>query len=413
VRVYTTVAFYPPAVFLLLGLGARLAPNADAALYAGRLVSVALCVFMLGIAFAVTKGRWTLIGLLAAVSPMAIFLASTFNPTGVEIAAGIAFAAVIVALARGESSRLVWCGFLASGVLLAVARPLGVLWIVIDVGLLIVLIGPRHLVRRFADESRLSRVAASVVGLAAVSTVVWDAVVDHSPHVGMHQALSEIGSSAHQLRGIVDQFVGLFGWLDVPLPHWLTLGALAIYVVLIVSALVAGRWRASLLLVGLGAAGYLVAIVLDAAIEIPFGFAVQARFLMPVSAMVLILAGFVVDRRCSAGLVSPSQPQRRRQLRSARWLSLLAATCALSLSILQLVGWLYNSRIAAVGFGGSWLFVTNALWVPPGGWTVLIVCASLGVLMLTVGVVALVLMMPTGDIDGVMACHRYAPHHAQ
>ena len=234
VRVDTTVAFYPPAVFLLLGLGARLAPNADAALYAGRLVSVALCVFMLGIAFAVTKGRWTLIGLLAAVSPMAIFLASTFNPTGVEVAAGIAFAAVIVALARGESSRLVWCGFLASGVLLAVARPLGVLWIVIDVGLLIVLIGPRHLVHRLADESRLSRVAASVVGLAAVSTAAWDAVVDHSPHVGMHQALSEIGSSVHQLSGTAQQFVGLFGWQDVPLPHRLTQGALAIYLILIV-----------------------------------------------------------------------------------------------------------------------------------------------------------------------------------
>jgi hypothetical protein len=398
VGVPSYVAFYPPAVVALLGLGARLAPNADDALYAGRLVSLLLCAGLLGVAFAVTRGRWVLVGLLAALSPMTLFLAATFNPSGVEISAGIAFAAVTVALASRTPSRLVWWAFLASGALLAVSRPVGFVWVVMDIALLAGLIGPRAFAHLFGDRPGiLSRVALGGVALAAVSTVAWESAIGHSPHSSWSQAWHEIGKSAHQLQAIVNQFVGNFGWVDSPMPHVAMLLALSAYGALIVVALALAGWRGRLSLLAFAAVTIVVAFVLDAAAQLPFGFGVQARYVMPVAVALPILAGWFVDRRLAGGRHGRHRraPRQPGVARDTPWSSLLAVVCMAGFGMLDFVGWLWNSHVSAVGARGTWSFIEHARWVPPGGWLPWVVLSVAGTLLLVAGMVTASLGPPT------------------
>jgi hypothetical protein len=385
-------------MFALLGLGARLAPNADDALYAGRLVSLLLCAGLLGAAFVVTRGRWVLVGLLAALSPMTLFLAATFNPSGVEISAGIAFAAVTVALASRAPSRLVWWAFLVSGALLAVSRPVGFVWVAMDVALLVGLIGPRPFAHLFRDHPRiLSRVALGVVALAAVSTVAWESAVGHSPHSSWDQAWHEIGRSAHQLQSILNQFVGNFGWVELRMPHIATLLALSAYGALIVVALVLAGWRGRLSLLAFAAVLIVVAFVLDAAAQLPYGFGVQARYVMPVAVALPILAGGLVDRRLADGRHGRHRPAHRRpgSARATLWSPPLAVACLAGFGTLDFVGWLWNSHVSAVGARGTWSFIDHARWVPPGGWLPWVVLSAAGTLLLVAGMITASLASPT------------------
>jgi hypothetical protein len=384
-RVSSYVAFYPPGAFLLLGLPARLAPNADDALYVGRLASLFVCTALLGVAFAVTKGRWAILGLLAAMSPMALFLASTFNPSGIEIAAGLAFSAVLVAMYARTPSNWLWAGFLVSGVLLSVARSLGFLWVLMDVVLLLALTGPRRFWDLLWHHGHVGRVATLIVGLAALSTLSWNEIVGHSPHASIHQALHEIGPSIDHLRSIIDQFVGIFGWVDISMPHGITQTALVSYVAFVCVALLLTGWRARLSILGFALAIFAVAVGIEVFVQLPFGFDVQARYLMPVTVMVLILSGSLIDQRLAD---SPSSRLVHLSL-------IAAAIAAVGYSVLQLVAWLSNSRISAVGVSGSWWFESHARWTPPGGWVLWMTLASMGTLLLLAGSLLLVLVNPT------------------
>ena len=381
------VAFYPPVVFFLEGLGGRLTPNDHDALYAGRLVDLALAVALLSVALAVSRGRWIMVGLLASVSPMVIFLASSLNPSSVEIAAGIAFAASLLALNRDDPNGFTWWAVQVSGVLLAVARQVGPVWVLLDALAVVLLMGPRTasaLVRRQPVQSGL---AVTAVALASLSTVIWDAVIGHAAKGTWHDTMAGIGPSFGQLQGLVDQFVGVFGWASVQMPEGVVLGTLVGYGALIVASLAYGDWRARGVLIGVGVVAVLVAVVLNAATQMPFGFTVQARYVMPLTALLLIMAGWIVERRPRArtGTHFP-QHSRTEALRVPP--TVLAAL--VGLAGLQFVGWLWNSRVSAVGPHGSWDFITHALWAPPGGWLLWTLTAVAGTLLLTVGIVALV-----------------------
>ena len=84
------MAWYPPVVPFILGSVARLGNNPDAALYLGRLASVLICMTILAMALILVARGWALVGLLAAMSPMVVFLAGSMSADGIEAAAGAA-----------------------------------------------------------------------------------------------------------------------------------------------------------------------------------------------------------------------------------------------------------------------------------------------------------------------------------
>lgn len=134
----TIVGPYQPFTYVLPGLLMRAADDPPTATRWGRLgfwtmsaVLLALAVLLLG---SPGSGGYWLIGPVIALTPMVAFMVSTLSANGLEIAAGICFAAALLRLARGgEEGAWVWAAAAGSGTLLALARVTGVLWLGLSV----------------------------------------------------------------------------------------------------------------------------------------------------------------------------------------------------------------------------------------------------------------------------------------
>jgi Predicted membrane protein (DUF2142) len=385
--VSTYVAYYPPLVFGLTGLIARLGTHAIDALYLGRMADLVVSIVMLCFAFALSKGRWQIVALLAATSPMVIFLAGSFNPSGVEVAAGIAFAVVICDFCRGSSSKLTWWAFAICGCVLSTARPFGPLWVIADGLLLLAVIGPSRLVRLCTRPTGRMRGACWLVALASIFTVVWDLFVSNTPHGSISTVIHDIGPSISQLRAMVDQFPGVFGWADVSMPQVTVNAALALYALILLAGFITARGlRKRIVLVGFLAVSFIIAVGTDAAVQIPFNFGVQARYVMPLSAMALLFSGYMLDERLRNRYSALGQRRSIVGLRERFGLGVLPILLAAALVAFQVEGWLWNTHAYADGRSGPWSFLSHPGWVPPIGWNRLLGVMVAGVILMMSGV---------------------------
>jgi Predicted membrane protein (DUF2142) len=231
------VAWYPPIVPFVLGSVARLGHHPDEALYLGRLASVLICIVLLAIALGLVSQGWALVGLLAAVSPMVIFLSSSMSSDGIEAVAGAAHAVVITRLASGDRRKVVWPAYLITGLPLALARQLGPVWIGLDLALLVGLLGVQKSLATLRSQRRSDRVAMLLVLAAAVFTAIWDVAIEHPANPGLAKAVGDLVPSISRTQSFPNQFVGIFGWLDTPLPHLAYGLAELIYAVIVIGAL--------------------------------------------------------------------------------------------------------------------------------------------------------------------------------
>lgn len=367
----TTAAYYPPAIPLLLGLAGRLGGNASAALYLGRLASALLCTVLLGIAITLVARGWALVGVLAAASPMVVFQASELSASGVELCAAVAHGSTIMALARGDRRGAVWLCYLVSGVPLAVARQLGPLWIVCDLALLAVLLGVRRAVALIVGLRGWRLAALLTVWAAAASTVLWDVLVVRPLRGSLSQIVVAIVPTATSLPDLRHQLVGVFGWLDTPLPEAVYPVVLFFYLALVVvaGAIASRRERLPLFALVLGA--FWLAVLIDVSSLLPFDQGMQARYTMPLNSTALILAGAVVEARLAA--------------RRGRGAVAAPVAAAAGLTLLQVLAFASNSRQSAVGAGGTWDFASHALWSPPLGWWLWLATAVIAGLALGIG----------------------------
>src|SRR5262245_45449700 len=102
VPVPTGAAAYSPIYYLPVGVPMLLSPGYGG-IIAGRLVSALLCALLLAaaVAIAVRLGNRLLIGgLVLVATPMAMDLAGSINPNGLEIAAGVLLWCALLALVR-------------------------------------------------------------------------------------------------------------------------------------------------------------------------------------------------------------------------------------------------------------------------------------------------------------------------
>ncbi|HUC04862.1 MAG TPA: DUF2142 domain-containing protein [Acidimicrobiales bacterium] len=397
-QVVTYVAHYPPIIFGVSGLVARLGGRATDALYLGRLADMTISVAMLLLAFSLSRGRWMLAGVLAAASPMVVFMASSFNPSGVEVASGVAFGVATTVLARRQPTRWDWWAFALSGSVLAVARQFGWVWVVSDLVFLFVLLGPKKFYGLLVAGRFRVRWPVIVVGLFSLSTLLWDVFAEHAVHADLHQAAHNVSAAITQLWTMVDQFVGIFGWANVPLPNVVVHVALVTYACIALAGLVLGRWREKAAWAAFFALGFVETLYMDTALQIPYGFGVQARYVMPLSALLLVYGGSVLDIRIQSLTLHP----RARPPGALRRLTLVAVGRVVPLVLsaayvgLQFEAWLQNSHDSAVGLHGSWDFFTRSSWAPRTGWTVLLVMAALGTLLALAGAVLFSVRSPAG-----------------
>src|SRR6266542_4465101 len=227
VRAISGAGRYHPIYYAVVGLPLRLWPDWTGVLLA-RLISGALCAALFGTAL-MDALRWTrhrlmAVAVLVGVSPMATHMASAVNPSGVEIAAGVAFFAAAVPLlyAPGaERSRTLLWHVGVAALALAVLRAGGPLWVVGSVAALLLPLRWAKLRQRWAW--RPVRWWMLVVGLAMVGSLIWTALFKttnlgdftHGQRLSLAQA---IGTEVDIWREYADEMVGVMAWLDARMP---------------------------------------------------------------------------------------------------------------------------------------------------------------------------------------------------
>lgn len=374
----TQMARYPAAPYHLMGAVARWMPSRSDALYAGRLTSALLSVALLASAFAVAKPGWARVGVLAATSPMVVFLAASLTTSGIETAAGIAHATTIVAIGTGSRLRKVLAVYALSGFCLALTRPSGAFIVLLYMLFAVLFIG-RRAAGLFRAHAVVVSSALGVVVLSAAGAAFWSARAIPRTSAPVSETLGFLYESLERsIRG-VPQLVGSFGWLDTPMPTWAYVVAAAAYLALLSGALLLGTRRDRWMLIFAVVMSALVNVWLDAATQIPYQFPFQARFCLPFTVVVPVLCGAVIGQ-------SHAQTPIEAHGRGRNELALLSISWILV--GLHAIAWWANSRRSAVGAGGSWHFVAEGAWSPPIGWTIPIVLCGVGILVLGAACVA-------------------------
>jgi len=297
-----------------------------------------------------------LLGLVAAVTPMAIFLGSEVGANGIEIAGGIAVGAAALRLASEPRPKpAVWVVTGICGFVLGLTRPVSPLWLLFAGLLLIALIGVRRLIALLREGGRWAASAVALWTAGAVLGYGW-LTVHHTrtplPPLGeVHHAA---GRTWDDMPHVLLDLVGKFGWQDTKLPWFAYVGWAVLVIGLVIAAFAAGRWRDQLVLSASIVGAFVVILAIGGLVIEASGFGMQGRYVLPFIAVIPMLAGDILARAPAV-----------RTGRLGRAVTLAAGALA---AVLLFVAWATNGRRYAVGDRGPVWFVDAARWSPPGGW---------------------------------------------
>ncbi len=368
---YTYLGTYQPFVYVLPGLAMHLAATPFQAYVIGRLAFGAMALLLIGLGallcFEIAPRRAMLVGILASLTPMVVFTSATMSASSSEVAGGVAVSGAVLHLAyQGSRRRLAWGTLAVGGAVLASSRALGPAWIAIFALVTLSLIGWRRAWSTARRNPRWSVPAVAVLVVACAASLGWQFAFQPRPVLDLHTMALGFIHSFDTVPGILQEEVGIFGWLDTAQvgPSYIIWGGLVWS--LLTLAMFLGSTRERWTLGWLVALNLLLTPLVYPTVAAPAGVGVQGRWLLPVAVSVPMLAGVIVARRTS--------------ITRAANLAVLGAASAVAL--VQFLAFYQNSRRYAVGSTGALLFFQKSQWTAPGGWIVwlalaLVSCAGL------------------------------------
>lgn len=352
------VGTYPPYAYILPGLAMRLGSETVSALLWGRLASGLTSATLLALAVLVLWDRrrsWIcMLGLIAAVTPMVIFVGSSLTASGPEIAAGVGFTASLLRLGRREHAPPgVWAVAAVAGAVLVVSRDLGLLWLGLNTLVFLGFSGLKQAYRTWRSAGLAGLAVVVVLACAAVAAAVSQVRVQVRPRTDLARLLSSLGPVFPITKEIARQQIGVFGSLDTVLPGAIYLLWAFLILALVALALMAGSGRQRMVVAGTGTVVFVLPLLIDA-VQQQVGFGAQGRHVLPVSVALPLVAGEVLYR-------NSEKLRWLRPLRPAFWYSLSAAGA-------YFVSWYVNARRRVVGYEGPLLFWKGLRSTPPYGW---------------------------------------------
>jgi hypothetical protein len=357
----TMAGKYNPLYYAVVGLPTLLPPG-DGVLYLMRVVSAGLCAFLIALglrAVAQTPApAWVVLGIAGAVTPMVVFLSSTVNPAGVEIAAAIALWCQMLTLLRHPdpartAGRMAWIA--VSATVLMNARGLSLLFGATIIGVA-VLTTPLDRVR---DVLRVRRTWPSfgVIGLSGAVALAW-VLVSGSLATGGgpgHPELTFLGVAKTTLLSTpayLTNMVGQFGWTDTDLDPTVHMAFAAAGGVAVLLAFAIGSRRERLLLAAVALAVVVLPVLVHASQARSLGIFWQGRYILPIAVGLPILAGYVLVARLASGT----------ELRLG--LALATVTAAVA-SAVQVAAFAQNLHRYVNGVDGGWFAPEPDAWFPP------------------------------------------------
>lgn len=375
ISVASPVGAYPPFFYFPIGWAAHAASTPYEAFVAGRLAVVIMSslLLLLGVSHLIRwLGRSAVIGVVAAVTPMGVFMMGSISTSGIELMAAVAAAAVVaVAIVRPESIRAPathWT-LAASGTALVLSRQLGAICLAALVLVLLVHLGRAHIKELFAARQR-SFLSAVLILLVATATITWyEITFDRPAETGPVLSAEAFWIFLDKAYPVFQSGVGRFGWLDTLLPGPLIGLWMGIWVVIVGAAILVGRRRDMVTLILWVSGTWVMAYALYASGFFPIGADVQGRHILPTAVFSLVFAGAVLVDRL------------RGSARTA--LARLFIGVGVLAGLIQAFSIYWNGRRYAVGMEGDLWFLPTAQWAPFGGWALWLVLALIGGALLT------------------------------
>jgi hypothetical protein len=371
---------YEPLAYVLPALAIREASRSGRALWTARLASAAACVAFLLLAFVLmwTGSGWSVLGLLAAITPMTLFTGSVINPNGLEIAADLAFAAGMLRLSRrpGAIPRGVWAAVGVSGVVTVLAWQLGWIFVAADILLLAALVG-RSGLSQFLSRQPKATLTTTILLISSLALFLIYGLISGLIHgaFGVQPFWASLSGGLFQLHNAAFGAVGVFGALSVGLPagtYWVWW---VIVVMIGLAALVTTSSRGRVVMVLTTAGALAFPVLFFAWVFRHSGFGLQARYVLPLLALIPLLGGELLYRARLQHLPA-----------STDWIPYAAIAV---MAGFQLFAWFINARDWAQEPNSVW-FLADPRWSPPlswlpwtiiaiGGFALLVLFAALGV----------------------------------
>ena len=374
------VGTYQPLPYVLPGVAARTADSPGSADRRGRilnaLLSLALLYIALRMAWSPDAGPISLLGLLVAVTPMAIFCASILNGSGPEIAAGIAFAATALRLRRDEScarSFNVWAALGATGAVLALSRTSGPMYVMLIAMAVFGLGGVAAAWGFLRERARVALGAVAALVAALALNRVWEHAHGPDATTGFANLRAVLGDAVGEWWRASSELIGKFGYLEYRLPWIAYVAWFAAGFALVAVALWASSRRERIALAAAVAAAVLLPMLIWIYAIRQTGYGLQGRHVLPLLVAVPLIAGDLIRAHASA-----LSTRLRR--------GLLVAIPPV-LGAVHFLAFYSAARRAAVGTDGPAFFIGDAGWTPPLGWVLWLLAAAAGAAALAAGMV--------------------------
>jgi len=372
--VVSSVGTYQPFIFVPAGLVMRLATSTTAALLLGRLTFTLLAaLLLLGallVALRARPGPISVISIALCVGPTSILVMSAISTSGAESAAGIAWWVALLAATEPKAQRAAWLLAIAAGLVLAVARTTGPVWMLV-IALIVLVFRGRHAAwRGFRSGGKLAIATVAVCVAAGVVTLAWQLAVQ--PASLETPAITLGGASPSVVGFILNRAIATYGWGE----FWPPDGLSQVWALMVAALVLLGGVSA----VKRGAGREIAALVLTAVVTVAIiaaflalgshaGLA-QGRWFIALLAGIPILAGWMAGSLpATAALQSTSR--------------IVASALIIGVGACLAVYWWLNEYSYSVN-GGSLFFLGHSRWQPPLGWAPWIVCGVVGLAALVV-----------------------------
>ena len=324
--------------------------SGDVAIHLMRALGALVSAALLASAFASARrlGRWAVVGVFAALTPMVLYLGAVINPNGVEIMGALTVWISVAALARaGHIDELLVARIAIAYVICVNTRALALP--MVTIALLVPML--------LADRDRLRAIAAirhvrAWIGVAAVSVVVqlgWLASVGAKRDLLPRIPFTFLDGLGRTWEVFVEA-IATFGWTDVEIPGLAVLWLVA-FAALVLVALAHADRRDAAVLIGLIVATVVLPIFVRMA-QLPRLHSVWlGRYGLPLTVGVPILAGVIIATR------APRLPEHVANAAAAS----LTGTLALG----QVLAFWVTARRYGTGTSGRVLYFLDARWSPP------------------------------------------------
>jgi hypothetical protein len=300
--VATAAGAYDPLFYLYVGTVAKPFHGA-AADYAMRVASAVLCALLLALGVGVMTfagvGRWTNLGVLAAITPEVLFSGAMPSPNGVEM--GLAFvlwASLLAAARRRHDPSLQGRLLVVAGIAvfpLTFIRLLGPMWVVLIPVAVAATIGWKQAWAIVRFHRRIVSTIAALTVVGVCWWAAWQVIASHATGVQTDVDRKK-WILAFNLPVYTMQMVGAFPFRDEPAP-------LLVYplVFCVIGLMFVAAWRMGETNVGrralfwIGITSLVVPVVLSLVFMPSDGAVWQGRYEIPFVIGILPLCGLILD----------------------------------------------------------------------------------------------------------------------